>query len=127
MPVYKNPDFRRLPPGLAGIFARCEQQSFFGLSQWYDVVAQFGVPRGTEIRVYTDERPGSMIAVPLQVSARDGRCCLTSLANFYSLEHGPIAAADADIERGLSAILAQINAERPRWTCLRLAELDPHD
>lgn len=127
MPLYKNPDFRRLPPGLAAIFDAGGQQSFFALPQWYDLLARFGVPAGTEIRVYADERPGSTLAVLLQVSEERGRRCLASLANFYSVEHGAIAAPDADLERGLAAILSEIQAERPRWDCLSLAELDSRD
>src|ERR1700687_4367415 len=121
MPLYKNPDFRRLPPGLARVFDRSCPASFFTLPQWYDLLARFGVPSGTEIRVYTDERPGSIVSVPLQVSAEEGRRCLASLANFYSVEHGVIAAPDADLHCGLAAILSEIRAERPRWDCLRLA------
>ena len=127
MPLYKNPDFRRLPPGLATVFDRSCLASFFALPQWYDLLARFGVPSGTEIRVYTDERPGSIVSVPLQVSAEEGRRCLASLANFYSVEHGVIAAPDADLNCGLAAILSEIRADRPRWDCLRLAELDPRD
>ena len=127
MPIYKNPDFRRLPSGLAKIFDRSCLASFFALPQWYDLLAQFGVPQGTEIRVYTDERPGSTVAVLLQATIEEGRRCLTSLANFYSVEHGLIAAPDADLDRGLAALLSEIRADRPRWDCLRLAELDPGD
>jgi len=127
MPLYKNPDFRRLPPGLATVFDRSCPASFFTLPQWYDLLARFGVPSGTEIRVYTDERPGSMVAVPLQISAEEGRRSLASLANFYSVEHNVIAAPDAELGRGLAAILAEIQCERPRWDCLRFAELDPRD
>ena len=111
MPLYKNPDFRRLPPGLATVFDRSRPASFFALPQWYDLLARFGVPSGTEIRVYTDERPGSMVAVPLQISAEEGRRSLASLANFYSVEHNVIAAPDAELGRGLAAILAATNFE----------------
>lgn len=125
MSLYKNPDFRRLPSGLATIFDRSCSTSFFALPQWYDLLAQFGAAPGTEIRVYTDERPGSTVAVLLQATMEEGRRCLTSLANFYSVEHGLITAPDADLDRGLAAILSEIQADRPRWDCLRLAELDP--
>jgi hypothetical protein len=127
MPLYNNPDFLRLPPGLATIFDRAGEASFFSLPQWYDLLARFGVPAGTEIRVYTDERPGSTLAMLCQETMEEGRRCLASLANFYSVEHGLIAAPDADLKSGLAAILSEIGAERPRWDCLRLAELDPRD
>jgi hypothetical protein len=127
MPVYKNPDFRRPPPGLAAIFARSSQQSFFSLPQWYDLLARFGTPPGTEIRVYTDEHSQSMLALPLSVPDADRLGCLASLSNFYSLEHGPIAGSGGDLNRGIAAILSEIGAERPRWSSLKLAELDPYD
>jgi hypothetical protein len=127
MPVYKNPDFRRPPPGLAAIFAKSGQNSFFDLPEWYGLLGRFGVSAGTEIRVYTDERPGSMIAVPLRVSEVGHRDCLISLANFYSAEHGLIVAENANIQRGLASILSEINAERPRWSCLNFSELDPQE
>jgi hypothetical protein len=127
MPVYKNPDFRRPPPGLAAIFARSSQQSFFSLPQWYDLLARFGTSPDTEIRVYTDEHAASMLALPLSASDADGLGCLTSLSNFYSVEHGPIAGPDTDLNRGAAAILSEIGAERPRWNSLKLAELDPYE
>jgi hypothetical protein len=60
-------------------------------------------------------------------SSVEGRDRLASLANFYSVEHSLIATPTADIERGLSTILSEISCERPRWTSLRFAELDPDD
>ena len=90
MPQYKTPDFQHLPVGLAALFDRHGQPSFFGLPQWYDLMARFGIPGGTEVCVLTDERPDSLLAVPLQVAMENNRRCLTSLANFYSVEHGII-------------------------------------
>src|SRR5436853_7758073 len=104
MTVYKNPDFRRPPSGLADIFAAVDRQSFFSLPEWYDLLARCLASTGSEIRVYTDERPGSMLAVPLHVAAGQRPGCLTSLANFYSVEHGVIAAADANLDVGLTAV-----------------------
>src|SRR5437588_11469189 len=99
MPLYKNPDFLRLPPGLATVFNRSYLASFFTLPQWYDLLARFGVSPGTEIRVYTDERAGSMVALPLQASTEAGGRALASLANFYSVEHNLIAAPLAQPDR----------------------------
>jgi Acetyltransferase (GNAT) domain len=126
MSVYKNPDFCRLPAAAAELFSQAGKTSFFSLPGWYDVMARFGVPQGTETRVYADERPGSAAALALQSAPNRGRH-LESLANFYSIEHGVIAAPTADIEAGLGAIIAEIVAARPRWECLRMVELDPRD
>ncbi len=124
MPLYKNPDFLRPPPGLDRIFAESPQQSFFALPQWYDLMARFGVETGAEIRVYTDERPNSSSAVLLQEAVGQQPFSLVSLANFYSVEHGPISASNAALEDALGAIAGEILADRPRWDCIRLLELD---
>src|SRR5690242_16691307 len=126
MPLYKNPDFLRLSPGLARIFGE-RQQSFFALPQWYDLMARFGVEAGTEIRVYTDERPDSSAAVLLQNAFAQSPLALLSVANFYSVEHGPVSAAATALDRALGAIVTEILADRPRWDCIRLLELDPSE
>jgi Acetyltransferase (GNAT) domain len=127
MPLYKNPDFLSPPAGLQALFGGDSQASFFALPDWYDLMARCGLPSGSKIRVYTDERPGSAVALVLQVSAAADRRCLASLASYYSVEHGLIVARGADLQRGLVEILAEILAERPRWDGLALAELDPRE
>jgi hypothetical protein len=126
MPIYRNPDFRRLPSGLATIF-ETSGDSFFALPGWYDLMARHGAPGGAEIRVYSDERPGSATALVMRTD--DGERCrsLQSLANAYSVEHGIVAAPGTDLGRGLDAILAEIVAERPQFDRLSLAELDPRE
>jgi len=121
MSVYQNPDFLRLPGGLARLFERAAEDSFFALPAWYDLMARHGVPAGSEIRVYTDERPGSAIALLLRT---DGRS-LTSLANAYSVEHGIVCRPGTDLAVGCAALFSEILAERPRWEGVGLAELDP--
>src|SRR5690242_1535302 len=101
MPLYKKPDFNRLPAGLAAVFDQSGQCSFFALPQWYDLLARTAVAPGNEVRVYTDERHGSTVALLLQATLADRGRCLASLANFYSVEHGLIAAPGADLDQGL--------------------------
>ena len=127
MPVYTNPDFRRLPSGIADAFGETSRDSFFALPAWYDLMARHGMPQGTEIRVYTDERPVSTMLVLAETTARDRRRTLASLTNPHSLEHGILHRPKADLETGLAAILSEILAERPQWDCLTLAELDPRE
>jgi Acetyltransferase (GNAT) domain len=127
MPLYRNPDFRRLPSGLACLFKTVAEDSFFTLPAWYDLMARHGVPAGREIRVYTDERPGSAMAILLCSTGREAGRCLTSLANFYSVEHSIISGPGTDLDAGFAAILPEILSERPRWHGLGLAELDPLD
>ena len=127
MPLYRNPDFRRLPRGLDSIFESGARDSFFALPAWYDLMTRFGVPGGTEIRVYTDERPASATAILVQTAPRETERSLASLTNAHSLEHGIVHVPAADLETGLAATLSEILAERPQWDCLSLAELDPQD
>jgi hypothetical protein len=127
MPLYRNPDFRRLPSGLARAFNQSPPDSFFALSAWYDLMARYGVPQATEIRVYTAELPASAAALLAQTSTGDDGRNLVSLTNAHSLEHGIVHSPGADLETSLAAILSEILAERPRWDCLSLSELDPRE
>ncbi|MGC1886793.1 MAG: GNAT family N-acetyltransferase [Stellaceae bacterium] len=127
MPLYRNPDFRRLPSGLACAFDKSSADSFFALPAWYDLMARYGVPKATEIRAYTAERAAPPAALLTQTTTgNDGRN-LASLTNAHSLEHGLLHAPGADLETSLATILSQILAERPRWDCLSLSELDPRE
>jgi Acetyltransferase (GNAT) domain len=125
MPLYRNPDFRRLPSGLARLFDTAAEDSFLALPAWYDLMARYGVPAESEIRVYTDERPGSALALLLRTDVEGAGRRLKSLANAYSVEHGMLCTPGADLEAGLTAILSEVLAERPRWDHLRCAELEP--
>jgi hypothetical protein len=90
-------------------------------------MARYGVPGATQIRVYTDERPGSAAALLAQTTTGDDGRNLASLTNAHSIEHGILHAPGADLETGLAAILTEILAERPQWDCLSLSELDPRE
>lgn len=126
MPLYINPDFRRLPSGIAGAFVS-DRESFFQLPAWYDLMTRCGVPPGTETRVYTDERACSATAVLLRSPAdRDGRG-LESLTNAHSLEHRIHHGSGADLQSALAGIASEIISERPPWDCLILSDLDPRE
>jgi Acetyltransferase (GNAT) domain len=126
MPVYRNPDFRRLPSGLAALFEAAARDSFFALPGWYDLMASHGTSPATETRLYSDERAGSQSALALQIVDGDGRRRLVSLTNAYSVEHGILAAPGADLATGIGAILGAIHDEFPAWDAIALEELDPH-
>jgi len=81
MPLYRNPDFQRMPGGLACAFDEASESShsFFALPAWYDLMARYGVPGTAEIRVYTDERPGSAAALLAQTTTGDDGRNLASL------------------------------------------------
>jgi len=125
MPVYRNPDFRRLPDGLDAIFAAAADDSFFALPGWYDLMARHGVPPATETRIYSDERTGSAAALVLQVVDSGSGRRLASLTNAYSVEHGVLCAPATDAATGLDKILGTILDESPRWDAITLEELDP--
>src|SRR5262245_35977804 len=125
MPLYRNPDFQRLPNGLNRLFGSAADDSFFALLGWFDLIMRGGVPAGTEIRLYTDEQPSPAIALLFQTAVYGPGRRLISLANAYSVEHDILHRAGADLDAGLDAILAEILTERPRWDSLSLAELDP--
>src|SRR5882724_2914179 len=127
MPLYRNPDFQRLPSRLACLFDAAAHDSFFALPAWFDLMARRGVPAGTEIRLYTDERPSPTTALVVQTAIGRPARQLVSLANAYSVEHGIIYRGGGDLDAGLDAILAEVLAERPRWDTLSLTELDPRD
>jgi GNAT acetyltransferase-like protein len=125
MPLYRNPDFQRLPSNFHNLFGSAADNSFFALPGWFDLMTRAGVPAGTEIRLYTDEQPSPAIALLFQTALCGPGRRLVSLANAYSVEHDILYRSGADLDAGLDAILAEILAERPRWDCLSLTELDP--
>jgi Acetyltransferase (GNAT) domain len=127
MTVYRNPDFRRPPDGLAAVFEGCARDSFFSLPGWYDLMARHGVSAGTEIRAYTDTRSASATALLVQTVAAETGLRLASLTNAHSLEHAVISPAGSNVASGLAAILSEMVAERPRWDFLSFSELDPND
>lgn len=125
MTLYRNPDFRQLPSELAAIFENGAQESFFSLPAWYDLMACHGVPEGSEVRVYSDERPASASAIVVQTRPEAGGRSFASLTNAHSLEHGILSAPAADVATGLAAIVSAILSDRPQWDWWRLSELDP--
>jgi hypothetical protein len=128
MPVYRNPDFQRLPSALAALFAAAALDSCFALPGWYDLMGRHGVPPDTEILICSNERPGSEAALVLQaIKGNAGGRRLASLTNAYSVEHGVLCAPGADLATGLAAILGEVLGEFPRWDGIALDELDPRE
>lgn len=126
MPLYISPDFRRLPSRLADAFGT-DQESFFQLPAWYDLMARYGVPLGTRTRVYTDERTAPATAVLLQSEFDKNGRRLASLTNPHSLEYGVLYGSAAGLEAALAEIVSEIVGEKPRWDSLSLSELDPSE
>jgi hypothetical protein len=127
MATYRNPDFTRLAPALAGIFEAAGRDSFFAVPAWYDLLARHCTTPSSEIRICADERPGSTAALVLHSAVDAGGRRLASLANAYSVEHGILHPRDGDVASGLAVIVDDILGETPRWDGIVLSELDPRD
>ncbi|MBV9523245.1 MAG: GNAT family N-acetyltransferase, partial [Alphaproteobacteria bacterium] len=77
---------------------------------------------GAEPRLYAD--PTARAALLLQRAGTGKRREQTSLANYYSCEHGALVRGGADRDAALAEIAGAIAAETPRWDAIRLTGLD---
>jgi hypothetical protein len=121
MPLVINPEFSRLPPDLAALFAVAGERSFFNHPAWYAVFSAHALEVGADVRLYTDAAASAGLLLQRPGSARR----LRSLANYYSCAHAALLRPGADAAAALAAIVAEILAERPRWEAVSLVGLDP--
>jgi hypothetical protein len=92
------------------------------------LIARYGVPLGTQTRVYTDEGTAPATAVLLHSGFdKIERRRLASLTNAHSLEYGVLYGSAAGLDAALDEIVSQIVRETPRWDSLTLSELDPSE
>jgi hypothetical protein len=124
---YSNPDFTAPPQDLAALLSSAGARSFFAQAAWYGLMARHGVTSGTGIRVVTGGSGSAGAALLLQEERSGERRRLRSLANPYSVEHGPLCTDAAAASGGIAAIIREMLAERPRVVTLALVELDPAD
>ena len=122
MIVLSEPDFLALPPHLAALFTAAGTQSFFSQAGWYSIMTRRAREPGSQIRVYADsDRPTAAL-----VCRTDGDRRLQGLANFYSVEHGPIF-GDADASNAIAGLAGEIAGESRSRELFRLSALDPGD
>jgi hypothetical protein len=123
MQVHAEPDFLALPPGLARLLERAGERSFFSLAEWFDLIARHARDSGTSIRLYADSAdPRVALACMMRPHGR-----LHGLANFYTMEYGPLLAEhDARGHAAARELIANIARAPGPWSLMRFSALDPH-
>jgi len=123
MILREEPDFLNLPGDCAALFAAAGEESFFAQAAWYDLISRHARDPGDRVRLYLDaDKPRAALVCGAASPANDR--ALHGLANFYSLEHGPILAT-GDGGDVLTRLVATIGGERPNWASVSFAALDP--
>ncbi len=130
MQVFQNPDFLALPTGVAALFERAGEGSFFSSAAWYDLMARFGKEAAQQVRLYIDNDARTGLAFVSQQGAREdegGSRVLRGLTNAYSCEHRIILRAGINRATVLEELARYLAAESPAWHRMILAGFDPAD
>jgi hypothetical protein len=122
-----DPDFTSLTEPAASLFRAAAEHGFFNHPRWYDALSRSMVAPGSQVRLYiagtTDARVG-LVAFTEAAAARR----LRTLTNYYSCEHALLANdPPRNPTAGITDLVRQIDAERPRWQAIALSTLDPAD
>nr|WP_217344892.1 GNAT family N-acetyltransferase [Noviherbaspirillum sp. L7-7A]MBV0879087.1 GNAT family N-acetyltransferase [Noviherbaspirillum sp. L7-7A] len=103
---------------------------FFGLP-WFTHLAASGLEGDALLRLYgvrEKDDGNTVLMLPMrELSARYGVRRLEGLSNWYSSLYGIVGEVQANRHQAISALVAAIAAERPRWDVLDLHPLDPAD
>ena len=71
-------------------------------------MSRHGVLEGTEIRIYTDERPTSATAILLQDATGEAGRGLVSLTNAHSLEHSMLSRPGANLGAAIDTVTSSM-------------------
>src|SRR5579884_704478 len=63
MRIIDSPDFTKLPGDVAALLEKSGERNIFDHPAWYDVVARRGLPRGTHLRLITDDEAKAGLVV----------------------------------------------------------------
>jgi hypothetical protein len=124
MIVRDDPDFLRLPPEQAALFAAASESSFFSHPAWYDTMARHAREPNERIRLYIDSDK-TEAGLVCRVGGSRGAGRLHGLTNFYSIEHAPILRPGERSGAALAALVGELGAER--WSTVTIDTLDRDD
>jgi hypothetical protein len=122
-----DPDFIRLTEPAASLFRTASERGFFNHPRWYDALSRSVVAPGSQVRLYIAEAADAHLGFVACTEAAAPRR-LRTLTNYYSCEHALLASdPQRDLTAGITELVRQIDAERPRWQAIALSTLDPAD
>jgi hypothetical protein len=130
MLILQNPNFSALPSGVATLFERAANESFFSSTAWYDLIARFGLEAGQEARLYVDKAVDSQLVFVTQGASgagTNGSRDLRGMTNAYSCEHRIILGTSVDPATVLQELAQCLATESPAWHRIMLAGFDPAD
>lgn len=121
----EEPDFRALSPAFAKLLAQAAERSFYAQPEWFELMARYARDPGASVRLYADSNDPQAILI-CQSDASGRR--LQGLSNFYTMEYGPILAAECSgALESVNTLARAIAVARPAWNTLRFNALDPQD
>ena len=126
MTVIEQPEFGRLPEGLARLFSATAAHSFFSTPGWFDVLCRHTLGPDERPRIYLD-RDRSPRAALLCRSGGSPVKQLAALANVYSCEYCALHGPDGVADEALRDIARHIAEERPRWQSVTLSGFEGND
>jgi hypothetical protein len=121
-----DPDFTGLTEPAASLFRASAEHGFFNHPRWYDALSRSVVAPGSQVRLYIAGAAAARVGLVAYTEGATRR--LQTLTNYYSCEHALLAdTPQRDPSAGITELVRQIAAERPRWQAIALSTLDPAD